>query len=80
MADSAEGSRFEDPGVQIVENLFVHEPGESSIQSSSGRVITDLISELEKADERYSVIVQAYLKDQNNTLDDTILSGSIEYS
>ena len=72
------GNVFEDPGVRVIENLFVHEPGESSIQLSSGRVMVDMIAEeLSKSDERFSVRVQAYDKENNYTLLDQNLTQSI---
>jgi len=76
LGGSAGGSLFADPGVQISENLFVHEFGESSIQLSDGRVIGALLGSLANANDRFTVIVQAYAED-NVTLSED-LNNSIE--
>lgn len=73
---SGGGSLFADPGVQISENLYVHEFGESLIQLSDGRVIGDLLGSLANANDLFTVIVQAYAEDNVTLTGD--LNNSIQ--
>jgi len=72
------GTRFEDPGVSIAENLFVHEPGEASVQIDDGSVITQIIDRLANANERFSITVQPYDEDNVTLLAPEVPAKSVQ--